>query len=481
MKREIKLFYGFIRQKKKFFYLTPLISKCLFMNYRQICILLMIILFLPCLFFPIYAQERINLTGFIKNYNAFQTTSENELLAGRNRLRFELNRPVSVGSLYLETDLIHRYDDGDSDVEVRLRQAYLEWFFDKSDLKIGLQNITWGKSDGGFVTDILSPVDLREFLTVELSDIRLGLASVNFTRYFGSNFLQLIASPAFQPDLFPDPDSKWFPVPPPPQIIPINFVTGVENNTIEDVQAAVRFGLRSNINFDLDFIAYYWTHPSPAYGLSLNTTDFQEGLSLELRETYTPSPMAGYSFEWRAGSSWIVKSEALYVHERLFNDLPISNNLIENPLANPIELLQALQELQTRNDGFLVEKPWLHTMLGLQTDFKGFTISGQGYIETIFNHEDQILQRQIFSYATGLIQKNVFRNRLNLLSVGRYNIFADDFWVQVQGIYEAADGVELSLGTNLFGGPSPPPVFGHFTFNQFRENSFVFGRITAFW
>jgi len=70
---------------------------------------------------------------------------------------------------------------------------------------------------------------------------------------------------------------------------------------------------------------------------------------------------------------------------------------------------------------------------------------------------------------------------LNLLSVGRYNVFADDFWVQVQGIYEAADGVELSLGTNLFGGPSPPPVFGHFTFNQFRENSFVFGRITAFW
>lgn len=450
------------------------------MKYCRLSFLLVIILFFDGLLIPLYAQEKINLNGFIKNYNAFQTTSENELLAGRNRLRFELNRPVSAGSVYLETDLIHRYNDGDSAVEVRLRQAYLEWFFGKSDLKIGLQNITWGKSDGGFVTDILSPVDLREFLTVELSDLRLGVASVNFTRYFGSNFLQLIASPAFQPDLIPEPDSRWFPVPPVPQIIPVNFITGIEKNSIDDVQAALRFGLRSNINFDLDLLAYYWTHPSPAYGLSLNT-DFQQGLSLNLRETYTPSPMAGYSFEWRAGSSWIIKSEALYVQKRLFNDLPISDNLIENPLANPVELLQALQELQTRNDEFLAEKPWLHTMLGIQTDYKGFTISGQGYIETIFNHEERILQRQIFPYATGLVQKSVFRDRLNLLSVGRYNVFADDFWIQFQGIYDATDGVELSLGTNLFGGPSPPPVFGHFTFNQFRESSFVFGRITAFW
>ena len=451
------------------------------MKYRRLSILLVTILFFSGLLIPLYGQEKINLNGFIKNYNAFQTTSENELLAGRNRLRFELNRPVSAGTMYLETDLIHRYNDGDSDVEVRLRQAYLEWFFDKSDLKIGLQNITWGKSDGGFVTDILSPVDLREFLAVELSDLRLGVVSVNFTRYFGSNFLQAIGSPAFQPDLLPEPDSRWFPVPRVPQIVPVNFITGIEKNTIDDVQAALRFGLRSNINFDLDLIAYYWTHPTPAYGLSLNATDLQQGLSLDLRETYNPSPMAGYSFEWRTGSSWIVKSEALYVHERLFNDLPISGNIIENPLANPVELLQALQELQTRDDGLLVEKPWLHTMLGIQTDIKGFTISGQGYIETIFNYEERILQRQIFPYTTGLIQKSVFRDRLNLLSTGRYNLFADDFWFQLQSIYDATDGVELSLGTNLFGGPFPPPLFGHFTFNQFRENSFVFGRITAFW
>jgi len=451
------------------------------MKNRQFCILSFGIFFLPILLVPLYAQENINLNGFIKNYNAFQTTSENELLAGRNRLRIELNRPLSIGSVYLETDLIHRYNDGDSDAEIRLRQAYLEWFFTNSDLKIGLQNIIWGKSDGGFVTDILSPVDFREFLTVELPDLRLGVVSVNFTRYFSSNFLQLIVSPAFQPDLLPDPDSRWFPVPSLPQIVPVNFTTGVEKNTINDVQAALRFGLRSNIHFDLDLFAFYWTHPSPAYGLTLNATDFQQGPNINLRETYTPSPMAGYSFEWRAGSDWILTSEALYVHERLFNDLPISNNLIENPLANLVELLQALQELQTGDDGFLAEKPWLHTMLGVQTDIKGFTISGQGYIETIFKHEERILQRQIFPYATGLIQKSVFRDRLNLLSVGRYNVFAEDFWIQLQGIYEVTDGVELSLGTNLFGGPSPPPIFGHFTFNQFRENSFVFGRITAYW
>ncbi|MGF1669184.1 MAG: hypothetical protein ACFCU6_01945 [Balneolaceae bacterium] len=430
---------------------------------------------------PLHAQESLKINGFIQNYNAFQTTQENELLAGRNRLRFTLSRALPVGSATFESDIIHRYNDGDNDVEIRLREAYLEWFFDKSDLRIGLQNIIWGKTDAGFVTDILSPVDLREFLAVDINDIRLGVVSANFTRYFGSNFLQVIAAPAIQPDLIPQPDSRWFPVPSIASPIPVNFTTGIDRNTVDDVQGAVRYAMRSNIRFDLDFMAMYWTHPTPSYGLFLNIIDLQQGPNINLRETYNPSPMAGYSFEWRVDGSWIIKSEALYVQEKLFNYLPVSADLLEGALSNPLQAIQVLQQFEPRDDGFLIERPWLQTMLGVQTEISGFTISGQGYLETIFNFEDRILQRRIFPFTTGLIQKSFFRERLNLLSLTRYNIYADDFWVQFQGNYDVADGIEFALGTNLFGGPSPPPIFGHFTFNQFRQNSFVFARVTTYW
>jgi len=447
-----------------------------FTRYLLLCSLVSHLL----LFEQAYSQEKITVNGFLQNYNGLQTSSGNELLAGRNRVRFELSRPVSVGNIFLESDLIHRYNDGDSDVEVRLRQAYLEWFFDKSDLKIGLQNIITGKSDGGFVTDIFSPVDLREFLATELDDIRLGVVSINYIRYFRENFLQLIGAPVFQRDLIPEPDSRWFPVQPVPSPVPVNFITGTGRNTIEDVQAAVRYGFRSNLSVDLDLFGYYWTHPTPTYGLTLNLADFQNGPNITLRETYNPSPMAGYAFEWRTGKNLIVKSEALFVQQKLFNYLPVSDEALTDPLNNLPEIVQLLQVSQQSDDEFLVEKPWLQGMIGLQSEIAGTTISVQGYLETIFNFDENILQRRHFPYVTGLAQKSILRDRLNLLSLGRFNTFAEDFWIQFQGIYEAADGVELALGTNLFGGPDPPPVFGHFSFNLFRDQSFLFARFTVF-
>jgi hypothetical protein len=151
------------------------------------------------------------INGLYQNYNAFQTIPDYELLAGRNRLRLKLNKSLDLGGLYAESDLIHRYTESDH-IEIQLREIYLDWYFDNLDLRIGKQTIIWGRADGGFITDILSPVDLREFLTQSISDLRFGITAINAIRYFGANSLQLIVSPTFQKDLLPAQESPWFPV-----------------------------------------------------------------------------------------------------------------------------------------------------------------------------------------------------------------------------------------------------------------------------
>lgn len=392
-----------------------------------------------------------------------------------------MNRPLDFGSFYAEADLIHRYDE-QTPIELQLRELYFDWFFDNSDLRVGKQQITWGQATGGFVTDILIPVDLREFLTQDPSDLILGVTAVNLTRYFGSSYIQGVISPAIQTDRIPSSSSRWFPLETIDAPIPVTFTGNEEPSRIGDIQAALRFAWRSRSSLDLDLMLYHWAHPMPAYALDIRPfgTNLFDPPSVRLNETYRTSPMAGFSAEWQAGSSWSFQAEALYVHRRLFTFLPVAVNRLERALDDITEAIAVLQDFEIRDDGYLIEKPWLNSMIGVRTELYGTTIQFQGYLEMIFQYEDRILPQQYFPFASLLLNRSFMSDRLQVISLSRYNFFADDFWFQMQGVYELSDGLELAVGTNLFGGDEVSPFYGHFSFNRFRENSFLFSRLSLF-
>ncbi|WP_146198513.1 hypothetical protein [Rhodohalobacter mucosus] len=409
-----------------------------------------------------------------------QTTPEYEIIAARNRFRLQLNRSISGGSFQSETDIIHRYAQR-AEAEVLIRELYFELYFDKSDLRIGKQVINWGRSNGAFVTGILSPLDLSEFLTQDPSDLILGVTSLNYIRYFGSNSLQFVFAPVFEKDRFPSPDSRWFPLQTIDAPLPVRYRTYESERPATDMQAALRYSLRSPDSVDLDLMLYYWTHPMPSFSLTVELfNDFPEPPSVDLSETYRVSPMAGYSLNWQLGDNFSLLSESLFVTDALFTFLPVSVNRLEDALESTTDALLVLQEFELRNDGYLLTKPWLQSMAGLQSEVAGTTISLQGYLETIFKYEDRILPQQFFPYATLFMNRSFLRDRLQVITGGRYNFFGNDFWVQLQGVYELDDGLELSAGVNLFGGKEISPFYGHFTFNQFRDNSFLFSKISLY-
>ena len=429
---------------------------------------------------PRSVQAQTNINGLLQNYNAVQTSGDHEFVAGRNRLRLQLRTSTPAGNIFVETDVLHQYLDSDENTEIILREAYFDRFYDNSDLRIGRQIISWGRTSGGFVTDILTPVDLREFLTQAPSDLRLGVTAINYQQYFGSNSLQLIFNPVFEADKLPSPGSRWFPIQEIPSPIPFNYIRQNDEFKISDVQLATRFGLRSPSSLDLDIMLMYWAHPMPAYALNINPFNFPNPPSVDLLESYHASPMFGASLEWIISDGWKLQTEQLFVYERLFTFLPVSVNRLEQALEDLPSAIQVLQEFEVRDDGYLLKKPWLHSMAGIETEQWSTLISLQFYLETIFNYEDRILPQQLFPYVSLLANRSFLRDRLQISTLSRYNFYAKDFWFQFQGIYEIDDGFEVALGTNLFGGEPITPFYGHFTFNQFRQNSFLFSRISIY-
>ena len=436
--------------------------------------------FLATIFFvlPFLSQAQIDATGFIRNYNAVLTTPDHEFISGRNRLRLDLNRGFSGGEITISNDIKNIYSASADSINYRLRQAYVDLYFKRSDLRVGKQIISWGRSEGTFITDILTPVDLTEFLTQDFADLRLGVTAIKYTHYFGSDYLQLVVNPIFNSNQLPSYQSRWFPRLPFETSIPIEINGDQTPNDLKDVQLAARYAFRSNLDYDLDVGVIYWNHPMPRYAkeLALQIPNIQ----LELTEQYQQSFIGMYSGTLQLTDKLLLTSESAYYNSRLFDYFPddLRSISLQNPNLN--EIIQLAQAFNQNEDGFLKERPWLISMAGLQYSLGKWTLNGQYIGEYIFKYDDTILQEQYFSYGTLSTRRSFFREKLQLQVFGRYNIQGEDFWINPEATYTGIDALEVSAGTHLFGGTEPQEFYGHITYDTYAPNSFAYFEISAY-
>ncbi|MDZ7693236.1 MAG: hypothetical protein U5K69_19305 [Balneolaceae bacterium] len=100
--------------------------------------------------------------------------------------------------------------------------------------------------------------------------------------------------------------------------------------------------------------------------------------------------------------------------------------------------------------------------------------------EYVLNHDEQILQKEHFTYATLLLQRSFLRDKMEFRGFGRYNFNGEDFWINSELTYTGIDNIEAKVGTHLFGGPEPGPYYGHLSFHNYRSNSFFYLQFTAY-
>ena len=97
----------------------------------------------------------------------------------------------------------------DKNVEFDLKEVYADLYFDNIDLRIGKQTIIWGEAEGAFITDLVSPRDMRSFILADFTEIRKAVPAIKGDFYFGNYTLEGIWVSHHIPSTLPDKDSMW--------------------------------------------------------------------------------------------------------------------------------------------------------------------------------------------------------------------------------------------------------------------------------
>lgn len=423
-----------------------------------------------------------SVTGFLRNYNAALTSSPNEYLVGRNRLGLDISFNTEYGNVFISNEILNTYTQSANNYVYDFSEGYIDMFFKSSDLRIGKQVISQGRTDATFITDIISPIDLSEFLTLQVEDLKGGIPAAKYTQYFGSNFVEIIATPIFQSNTLAIPGSRWFPFTELEKNINVTYADSLTENSFNSFQGMIKWGIRSSLKWDLDLLAMWWTDGNPSYEKELIFTGpfGASDPALELTKTYLKSPILGYSGNYIINDNLILKSESAFHFKKYFDYLPELATGVDFNSLTPVEIQQLGLAFSQNDDGFLYEKPWLISMVGLQTSLAGFDIGTQFIYEHIFNYDNLILQEKNFYYSTLSIQKNFARNKLLISSFSRYNYIGNDFWINPQAQYDVKDGLEAALGFHFFAGEESENFYGHFNFKNYAASSFGYLKLTAY-
>ncbi|MEQ9090591.1 MAG: hypothetical protein RIE52_05840, partial [Balneola sp.] len=427
----------------------------------------------------IFSQD---VTGFLRNYNAVLTSPPNEYLVGRNRLGVDISFNTNYGTVFISNEILNTYSKSANDYAYDFSEGYIDLFYKNSDLRIGKQVISHGRTNGTFITDILSPIDVSEFLTLSVEDLKGGIPAVKYTRYYGSNFLELIATPVFQSNTLAQPGSRWFPFTELEKSTNVTYADSLTENSFSSFQGMIKWGIRSSLKWDLDLTAMWWTEGNPSYEKDLVFTGpvLAPEPAIELTKTYLKSPIIGYSGNYILNDNLIIKSESAFHFKKYFDYLPELATSADLNSLTPIQAQQLILIFNQNEDGFLFEKPWLINMIGVKTSLSGLDIESQFFYEHIFKYDKLILQDENFFYSTLSLRKSFLRNNLLLSGFARYNYIGEDFWVNPEAQYDIKDGLEAALGFHFFGGKESENFYGHFNFKNYAASSFGYIKLTAY-
>ncbi|NBK20656.1 MAG: hypothetical protein EOM68_01360, partial [Spirochaetia bacterium] len=90
-----------------------------------------------------------------------------------------------------------------------IREAYVDFFLENADIRVGKQAIIWGEAEGAFITDLVSPRDMRSFILADFKEIRKGVPAIKIDYYKDAFTFEGIWIAKFIPTSMPETGSMW--------------------------------------------------------------------------------------------------------------------------------------------------------------------------------------------------------------------------------------------------------------------------------
>lgn len=382
------------------------------------------------------------LSGYARTYLGALTTGESDYSIIQNT--FDLNFEHSRGDVYFKVNpfLYHYSDD---ELELGFRQAYMDLYFDSFDIRIGKQQIVWGKGDGVFITDIVSPKDMREFLLPEFSEIRVGVTSLKFNYYSGNSTFELVWIPVFTPTQMPDENSIWTIKPNYPLPYSIDYSNSDVKNKLSNSEIFAKYSLLSS-EIDFEIMAGYSWDDDPTFH-SEKILNPANGIvdSVILKPEHHRLATLGGSFSTTIGPV-VLRGEGAYYNGKHFQS------------TNP-----------KYSDG-TEEKDYIHYLLGIDYSIGDLKLSTQFIQQAILDYNDYLLNDEFENTMTFLASMDFLRETLNVELFSYIGLDNGDALVRPKVTYDFIDGFQIQLGANLFFGDEGQ-------FGRFDKNDMIYTKI----
>ncbi len=409
---------------------------------RKLCFETLLLVFVLFIFINSADAQSLNWSGYARNYTGILLGGENEYAIIQNT--FNLNIEQSKDKVFFRVNpYIYQYPN--KDMEFGLREVYVDIYFDSVDLRIGKQQIIWGKADGVFITDIVSPKDLSEFLLRDFDEIRMGITSLKANYYIGNNSLEFVWIPSFSSTQMPDENSIWFPQ--------MDFpITPVFDYSQKDIEAKLEnneffakfSALTSSIDFEI-MGGYMWDDDPTMHITKTINPSTNQLTGLTITPQHHRLGLFGGSFS-SALLNFVLRGEGAYYNGKYFNS--------EDPALN---------------DG-TIKKNYLHYLVGVDYTLWDIKFSSQFVQQAILDYDEFINNDEFENTMTVLASKNFLRETLWLELFSYIGLNNSDMLIRPKVTYDLADGFELLLGSNIFIGDEGG-------FGQYDNNDMIYSKI----
>ncbi|GAB1457813.1 hypothetical protein MASR2M48_31210 [Spirochaetota bacterium] len=388
----------------------------------------------------LFAQEsEPDINGFVRSRVAFQIDDGTLFI----------NEQMLSTALDWQTDSVTAHVDfalstvGGLSITPELKELYIDWYGDSFNFRIGKQKILWGKADGVFITDLVSPKDLSAFLTKDIGELRLGVSGAKFDIFAGPHQIEAVWLPVFVPAILPAPGSMWA-ISPSFPVIPTISPAILPEASLANAEYFARYSYLGSL-LDVQLMGGWFWNDTPATTITSKT--FGPGPSLtaiDIQLEYYQVAVAGLAASLPLGPL-VLKGEGSFTWNQRYQ-----------------------AEMSSFTEGW-TEKNDIQYLVGADVSFAGATLSLQWIQDIVLEHEPSLFRDSMLNSITAILMRSFNRETIKAELFTVFNItdiasMEFDAMIKPQLSWIPGNGLQVSLGGWFFVGDSGQ--FGNYTDNN---------------
>jgi hypothetical protein len=372
-------------------------------------------------------RAEVSVSGYVESDQIIQLDEDNDFLSSQTGGRLELTAESDETRGFLSGDLFDNDIETDQD-QLRLREAYLDYQAGEWNFRVGRQVIAWGKADNVTVTDLICPIDYRDYFCYEFSDTKKPVEALKIRFNKENMTTELVWVPFFEAVGYPAADNPWLKTEETAEITVQTAAEPEKNLKNSEWFGRVTFN-REGFDYALSAFRCWWDTPVYQAVTESSATTLQG-------EYYRVNGIGG-EFSVPVGDL-VVRGETAFFKDRRFERDSYSGDYLER---DALKMLLGLDWYPGNN----------------------WTISSQVADEIVLDYDKAIARDRHDWLGTLKLSKKLLRETLTLSGLVCTALDEEDYYLKLSGEYALTDELHLTCGLLFFDGDADG------TFGQYRD------------